>query len=269
MTRSSHPTLKQLWETGRPPTGLYGFLLALVSFKFFGWHDIVLGLFVATIFSFITMSIMRFNDLIDRHNDVRKHKYFATRHYAPLKRFWLVEAEAILLGLIVIGYFDWLLALFCLGVWLVGLLYSFVPHWFVVQNVIVALCSGSPALCGMVHARMFEWQSVMTFLTFTALILVNEIYKDVQDRRSDMGYKVTLPTEYGPVETLLFLVAALHPVGYLFHYHPNSWMLVAAVLLPYLAYQQGVALRKPELVDQPMKAMNTMIKVIGVILYAG
>jgi hypothetical protein len=65
-------SIKQLIATGRPDTGLYAFLLSLVSFGFFGWSNWATGLFTALVFALLTMSIMTFNDYVDRNHDVQK-----------------------------------------------------------------------------------------------------------------------------------------------------------------------------------------------------
>ena len=268
---------KEIWKAGRPSTGLYAFLLSLVSFEFFGWRDWPLGVGVGLVFAAITMSIMRFNDLIDGPNDVRKGKTFAVEHRGELAAACLLDGLAILSGLIAIALFDTGLALFCLFVWTAGLAYSFVPHWFVVQNTIVALCSGSPALCGMVHAQVWDYRSVITFLQFTMLIALNEVYKDIEDRRTDVGYKETLPVRldyrpnrlrYQAQRTLILLSAGIMLVGAVYHWHPDRSMIVIALtLLPLLAMRQTAAAISCQFIARPLTTMRLTITASGLPLF--
>jgi hypothetical protein len=73
----------------------------------------------------------------------RKGKTFARDHQSAVFAFWRIEAIVILLLLSALAFVTPYVAVFCLAVWLVGLWYSFIPHWFLVQNFLVALCSGS------------------------------------------------------------------------------------------------------------------------------
>lgn len=256
------------WSAGRPHTGLYAFLLAFVSFKFFGWTDWETGLSIAFAFSFITMSIMRFNDLIDAHNDRRKNKTFAYEHHRALFLGWCLEGVLICGMLVQVWLSSHQSALFCALVWVVGLLYSFTPRWYRVQNVIVAICSGAPALSAASYFGTFEQHSLFTFFMFTALIWVSEVHKDVEDVKTDVGYKVTLPTELGSSKSILLLIGSLHIVAALFFWHPVIWLqLVAVTLVPYLAYAQGLSLVDHTQINTAFTAMNRVIKGIGLVLF--
>jgi UbiA prenyltransferase family len=265
---TANATLAKIFATGRPLTGVYAFLLTVVSFKFFHWEDWTVGVFTGVVFAFLTMSIMRFNDLIDGENDCRKGKTFAYEHTKPLCRFWIIEAILLVLGMLALSQWSVMLALFCAVVWIAGLLYSFIPRWYITQNVLVALCSGSPALCAMVYFGTFEVNSMATFCLFTSLIWVSEVHKDIEDRRTDVGYKTTLPTQIGGEKSVLLLIASLHIVAAMFFWHPVVWLqLVALTLIPKMAYEQGLALLNQVRIDLPMATMNRVITAIGVVLY--
>lgn len=260
--------LSGFWSAGRPHTGLYAFLLAFVSFKFFSWTDWETGLSIAFAFCLITMSIMRFNDLIDAQNDRRKHKTFAHEHYRALSLGWCLEGILICSVLVYVWLSSHQSALFCALVWVVGLLYSFTPRWYRVQNVIVAICSGSPALSAASYFGTFERHSLFTFFMFTALIWVSEVHKDVEDVKTDVDYKVTLPTELGSSKSILLLIASLHIVAALFFWHPVMWLqLLAVTLVPYLAYAQGLSLIDHSQIKKAFTAMNALIAGIGLTLF--
>lgn len=260
--------LVKLFATGRPSTGVYAFLLTLLGFKFGSWEGWQIGLVSALTFALITMSIMSFNDLIDAPNDRRKLKLFASDNRKALQVFWTIESVFVAVALILLASMSLSLGLFCAVVWLVGLGYSFIPHWYIVQNFIVALCSGSPALCAAVyHDRLDTW-SVATFALFVSIIWLNECYKDSEDEPTDHGYKRTLPTELGWNESWLRLVSALHIVGAMFFWHPNWWLqFLAVTILPLLARDQVLARDSRTNVLRPLQTMRTTIKVVGLVLY--
>jgi hypothetical protein len=258
----------ELFNAGRPQTGVYGFLLALVGFKFFSWEDWEIGIYTGLLFAFLTMSIMRFNDLIDRKNDLRKGKTFATDHLRALWVYWLLEAVSILFGLLILVQTSITLGLFCAIVWMAGLGYSFIPRWYIVQNGLVALCSGSPALCAMMYFGQFETISLATFCLFTSLIWLSEVHKDIEDQRTDVGYKTTLPTELGGERSVLLLIASLHIVAAMFFWHPIIWLqLVAVTLIPKMAYEQGLTLLNQARIELPMATMNWVIAACGLTLF--
>ena len=259
---------KQLIATGRPHTGLYAFLLSLVSFGFFGWSDWVIGVLAGLVFGLLTMSIMTFNDYIDRYHDVKKGKTFARDHQRALFIFWRREA-ILLVGLMtVLSFVAPSVATFCLAVWVVGLLYSFIPHWFLLQNFCVAVCSGSPALCAMIYAGVWDGKSMMTFALFTSLILFNEINKDIEDHKIDPGYKSTVPVKWGTLRASLLLIMSVHFVALPFLFYPNWWVFIVGLfILPNLSMQQAYTLLRPKRVKRPIKAISLAIMLLGVVLY--
>lgn len=261
-------SFKHLAHTGRPHTGLYAFLLALVSFGFFGWKDWPVALLTSVVFGLLTMSIMTFNDYVDRDHDVKKGKTFARDYRDALWRFWRSEALAVLVLLTALMYIAPHVAAFCLLVWLVGLWYSFIPHWFLVQNVLVALCSGSPALCGMVNAMMWDAKSVATFTLFTALILFSEVNKDIEDHTIDIGYKSTVPVKWGARPASLLLIMSVHLVALPFLFYPDWWVFaVGLVALPNLSRQQAFTFLNWRRVKRPINAVVFTIKLLGIVLY--
>jgi hypothetical protein len=98
--------------------------------------------------------------------------------------------------------------------------------------------------------------------------VVIEVHKDIEDRRTDVGYKVTLPTELGSERSVLLMIASLHIVAAMFFWHPIVWIqLVAVTLVPKMAYEQGLTLLNQSQIERPMATMNRVIAAIGLILY--
>lgn len=260
--------LVKLFATGRPNTGVYAFLLTLLGFKFSSWEGWQIGVVSAFVFTLITMSIMTFNDLVDAPNDRRKLKLFASDNRRALQVFWGIESVLVVVALSFLASMSFPLSIFCAGVWIVGLGYSFVPHWYVVQNFIVALCSGSPALTAAVYYGQLDKWSVATFALFVSIIWLNECYKDSEDEPTDHGYKKTLPTELGWSESWLRLVSALHIVGAMLFWHPNWWLqFLAVTILPWLARDQVLARDSRTNLSRPLETMRTTIKVVGLVLF--
>jgi len=214
---------RQLIQTSRPHTMLFAFIFTIVGFKLyhpFAWQ---LSLATSIAFAFITGSIMIFNDLHDRRNDHRKEKYFTSEHLKEVIIYWSVFNFLTLLFLFPMAYIDVKVALFCFCVWVIGHLYSYMQKWFNIQNLVVASCSASPVLCGALHYGAIRTETYLLFAIFMSLILMREIYKDIEDQKVDRGYKITIPIvlKYQPritaaIISLLFLPAiffALYPNG--------------------------------------------------------
>ena len=139
----------KFWLAGRPLTGFYAFLLTIASFVVRG-EDALWGVSIlaGVVFWGLTMSIMLFNDWVDREHDLKKGKSFANEHADELIRYWVRLSSVTAMALVVLSWYSVPVASLCAMVWIVGVLYSYIPHWYLVQNIIVALCSGAPALVG-------------------------------------------------------------------------------------------------------------------------
>lgn len=183
-------TIKELVRTGRPKTaGAYGFVLTLVSFTFFPQTSWDMRIITAACYFGLTMSIMSFNDYIDRHHDRKKGKNFASEHPHTLLGYWAFVSVTTGCAMLAVAAYDPHVALLCLEVWLLGHFYSFVPHWYIVQNCIVALCAASPALCGAVYYRTPDAECIYTFALFAVLTFQGELYKDLEDEGIDKATK--------------------------------------------------------------------------------
>lgn len=264
-------TLRGIWQAGRPNTGLYAFLVSYYSFWFYDQTDSV-AVVTSITFALITMSIMRYNDLIDGPNDQRKGKCFATKHKQPLQIAILCESLAVIAGLFLLSAQSTesaSLALFCGVVWILGLAYSHIPHWYITQNVVVAVCSGSPALCAAVYHGAIGKNDFHTFLMFSSLIWLSEVHKDIEDVHTDGGYKDTLAIRKGAIGAMLILVPSLQILSATFFWHPNALLqLVALTLIPLMTYQQGLHLLGRISVEKPMQTMNHVIMACGAALFA-
>lgn len=253
-----------LFRAGRPVTaGVFGLVLPVVSFTFspeWSW-----GLVILTAISFtgLTMSIMVFNDWKDRHHDCKKGKFLASEHPKEFVAYWKKLSLLTSGLLLLVAVQDIYLAAFCVLVWCVGLAYSFIPHWYIIQNLVVALCGGAPALCGAVHSRELKSDSVLTFLLFMTLLFLGEVYKDIEDAWMDAGYKATLPVRLGFVRTVISLMV-IGPIPVLLAaLHPNPWVLrVMVVGMPILMCAQATLLLRSKNLARTRRIMEGLILIL-------
>ncbi len=194
---------KELFATSRPLTMVYAFILTIVGFRFYQPVSWLLTIVTAFAFAGITGHIMTFNDFIDREHDRKKGKTFVSDHPGETLRY-----KFTLLGLtgLFVGYASsksLSVAGFCVAVWAVGVLYSFIPRWYIVNNLVVGICSGAPALVGMAYIHVFDAKPLLLFLALVFIILTREVYKDMEDVDMDRGYKETIPGRQGhPAATI-------------------------------------------------------------------
>lgn len=258
---------KDLLKACRPTTGLYALLMVNVSFRFFeeavSWW---LHIFTPLAFAALTMSIMVLNDLVDWERDAKQGKTFARDNREVLKAFWwrLNIVTGVLLSVVWVCS-PWL-GLYCTSVWMLGIGYSYVPHWYLLNNILVSICSASPALCGLVHHGQLHAAAVSTFFLFTLLILWNEIYKDEEDRKVDQGTKATLPTRRGHVITFLHLTGMLPLLMVPFLCHPNWWIKGFYPAMVIIAWRQSMTFFHPERIQWVMEGMRYVLQGILLIL---
>ena len=264
--RSCDPvTFRRLFDTGRPTTGLYAFV---VCFHGFGWTYWNVSLLVSVVVGLMMMSAMTFNDYIDRHHDRKKGKVFVSDHADVVRKFWLASALLISFLVIVLFTITPSVALFCFTLWVVALVYSFVPNWFVVQNMIVAFCSGCPVLCGMIYAGVWQKESFAVFAIFACLVWYNEVAMDIEDRDSDFGYKDTLPVRLGPLTTARILFCSIPIVTLPYFFHPNVLMMGVGIgALFYLAQQQLRMISDLTKVRCPQDAIWNIAKVTLLLMF--
>lgn len=259
---------KELLQACRPSTGLYALLMTHISFRFYNesvsWF---LHIVAPLAFAFVTSSIMVINDIADWQRDARQEKTFARDNMQKLKRFWW-RLNAVTAGLVtgVAVASPWL-GIFILAVWLLGVGYSYVPQWYILNNLIVAICSGSPALVGWVHHGEFSGEAAATFLMFTFLIMMNEVFKDVEDVEADRGLKATIPTRIGHIRTIFHLIGAASIIGLPFAFHPNQLVLLVGVPgIAAIAMSLAYTLYNPERIEWCLKSMRYTLQGLLLIL---
>lgn len=260
--------LSKLFQTGRPMSaGIYALALSVVGFRILGPTPWFLQMLTAFTYAGLTMSIMSFNAWKDREHDRRKFEFFASSHPKKLFKYWL-KLNAVTCGLVgVLSYLNPGLSLFCTSVWLLGLLYSFIPHWFILQNIVVAFCAASPALCGAILHKQLPHEAAATFLLFFVLIWIDEIYLDTEDMESDQGYKETLPIRWGHVRTFACLIGLFALVPFTFTMHTNPWIrLMAWVATPVLAFKQGLAFLHRERILGVLSTIRWILKILIIVL---
>jgi 4-hydroxybenzoate polyprenyltransferase len=210
------------------------------------WQAVV----IAMMFSLITANIMVFNDLVEREHDRAKGKNLCYEHTWLVASTFVLSCAAIsvlLLAVAVCG--DYVVSLFASCVWLVGLSYSFefVRKWYVTQNLIVAVCSASPILCGVVHTKTAPSSVLLTFCTLTTLVLLREFLKDVEDVATDIGYKETLPTRMGtPATFMTIILLVFGPTNFLLAISPIGSVRMAAYSMALVPAMAALALLHPE-----------------------
>lgn len=187
------PTVRDLMASCRPHTGLFAFVLTIVGFKIIKL-SLLPAIPIALAFCGITLSIMVFNDLMDKHRDLNKGKTLATRYPWHIFRTWKWISGITILILLITAIFWWKLTLFCGFIWVLGLIYSIEKLSYPVNNLLVAFCSGSPALLGMIQRELFDLKVLFLFFIVSSTIVVMETIKDMQDKATDIGHKDTLAT---------------------------------------------------------------------------
>jgi 4-hydroxybenzoate polyprenyltransferase len=231
----------------RPLTALYAAVAVFAGFRMatgLCWFSAI----VALAFSLVTANIMVFNDLLEREQDMKKGKDFCHKYtWLTIVLFAYCCAKVVVL-LLVISYEDRLVSVFIAFVWLVGLVYSFrfVRKLYIVQSIIVALCSASPILCGAVFARTTTPSVILAFFSLSVLILMREFLKDAEDVVSDSDYKETLPTRKGIPSTIVVVMLLSFVAAGLLTIFPVKGMIAAAFALALVEGSAGLALMHPE-----------------------
>ncbi len=202
-----YPNRRETLRLLRPLTGVYACICTLIGFRFFPFPWFTALLTSLTIAG-ITYSTMVWNDLIDRERDLQKKKVLAFHHPYLVYTLWLKINKPTLLLLIVVVFFSWPLGLFCLTVWILSISYSILKLKYPYNNLLVAFCSASPVLAGMIYNLTFDPKAWYIFLITFSTITVMEHVKDIQDMEGDIGYKHTLAVHYGKnlaIKTTMFL----------------------------------------------------------------
>ena len=232
--------LSMLFTTSRPLTAVFSLVLTLVGFRF--WQPMAwsVALTSAVVYALITGHIMTYNDYVDRFRDRLKGKWFATLYEKELRLYYLVVAALILSGIISLGMIDTKVAVFCGAIWIIGLLYSHIPHWYIVNTELVAVCSASPVLLGIVYYGEIRFEPWWLFIIFVSVITIREVYKDIEDAPFDQGFKATIPLKRGIPFTVLGLFSLIYvPVGLLLAY-PALWAKAIAFVFAPLAWAQAM-----------------------------
>ncbi len=256
---------QELFAATRPLTMVYGFCWTIVGYRIILPIPWTVALLNAVIVALITGTIMMYNDHIDRHRDKEDGKPFASKHPDEIKLCW-----KLLSGLIVILMF-WLAtintraALFSALVWVSGTLYSWVPHWFVVQNLIVAACSASPVLCGSVAMGQWNEWCLSTSAILFSLITMSEIIKDFEDMQFDVGYKATIPLHSTliAVRTVTAIISFTLPlVWYTFGWKASIMLAIPLCWINgdlSVLFAQGRTLPNPDVIQHANRVVDATI----------
>lgn len=227
---------KNVIRSLHPVTGPYAAVVVLLGFNFYPSMPVLPALLSAVAFAGIAWTIMLFNNIIDRKNDKRKGKRFASKHPGLLVTVLSVMSGLILVLLGLLAIWSPLSALYCGGVWVLGFLYSFMRKFFLIQNAIVGVCSASPILVAGVYYGGIVKEQLLVFFTLFFLIWAKEVYLDIRDRQADTGYKWTLSSDSPSPFVNAFPVCILCSLGW-------GFALVAypSFLVKVLAISAGIA----------------------------
>ncbi len=228
----------------RPHTSVFAFVLTVVSFKLLAlpWMPAV---FIGAGFAGITLSIMLWNDFVDRHRDVEKGKIFALRHPWCVLSAWRCISSITLAILALSAVFWWQAVLLCGTVWILGLLYSVIRLGYPLNNLLVALCSGSPVLAGMAYAETFDTRILLVYCIVFSTIMMTETVKDIQDAKGDVGYKSTLATKAGRLQATVMVVMLCYlPVSFALFY-PHWVIKTIAISFAAVAFSLGISFTRP------------------------
>jgi len=245
--RGTLPKPVHIFNVHRPDTALYAGVAVLAGFKMaagINWSAIV----VALTFSLVTASIMVFNDIVERKHDRVKNKNFCHEYTWSVISVFALSCIIISTLLLIIAYIDSAVSLLVASIWIIGLLYSFrfVRKLYLVQNVIVAICSASPILCGAIYTKSITSSVLLVFCSLTVLVLIREFLKDVEDVKSDSGYKETLPTRKGATTTVSVILVLVFVATALLVVSPIRSVRMTAYGLALVQFIAGLALLHPE-----------------------
>ena len=225
------PTRQELVASSRPLSGVFAFILTVVGFKILNL-PLLPAIPIALVFCGITLSIMVFNDLMDKHRDVKKGKTLASRYPWHVFRVWKWTSGISLALLILTVVFWWKLALFALAVWVLGLVYSVEKLSYPLNNLLVAFCAASPVLMGALYGNHLGIETVLVFTIIFGIITVREMIKDIADSESDLGYKDTLPTQIGKSGAWLHAGRLCYPLCMVICVYPNLAIRIMGACLP-------------------------------------
>jgi len=90
---------------------------------------------------------MSFNDFVDATNDRRKGKLFASKNKTALTYFIYSEMIVIFVALVLLAGVSPTVAAYCCFVWILGLAYSFIPHWYITKHISGSMLRLSHIVC--------------------------------------------------------------------------------------------------------------------------
>ncbi|PIR75486.1 MAG: hypothetical protein CO030_00530 [Candidatus Magasanikbacteria bacterium CG_4_9_14_0_2_um_filter_42_11] len=267
---------QQLRASGRPGAGIFAALLTFVSFLLvkqpLPWLPMLVTMFA---YDRLTRNIMTSNDIQDAAHDAKKGKRLALDHPRAIRKYWRRQARFILVLIAFIGVLgNPFLAMFMTGVWLLGLGYSFKPKWYPWNNLTVAFCSGSPAFAGTIyHGGQGALAAWFVFAIFASIMWVREVYKDIEDKDVDPGYKQTMVTTSGQGGTLSRLIALIYlPSIFILLYsmvivHNRILIWTTAFLFAAIAFVQSKMFLNKNWDRLATKSKKYMDVVIHIILF--
>ncbi|MCK5511092.1 UbiA family prenyltransferase [Candidatus Parcubacteria bacterium] len=181
---------KDLLVISRPHTFLYAFILTIVGHKFIeitNWKVVLLNAFL---FAVIASSIMIFNDIVDRESDFIRGKTFAFHQHKAVFVFWLIISIVAFVVAIILCFYSFEVSLFCLFIWITGIAYSYLQKMYIIQNILVSLCSASPVLSGAIYQGDININIGLIFISLCLVILSREIDKWMSRAKTSSSFGI-------------------------------------------------------------------------------
>ena len=225
--------VRDLLDTTRPITVLFAFAVTCLGFKMAD-TAMLPGILFAALMSGITGSIMVFNDLCDLRRDCMKGKRIVNDYTEEVRCFYRRVCTVTGTLLLLCAQIDWKSGACAATVWVYGLLYSKAGIRYPWNNLLVALCSGTPVLIGMVYTgnpRLAPW---FLFAVIFGMITIREVFKDIEDVETDPGHKDTFPVRVGVTHAALHGGRLAYPVIAIAVCYPNTYVQLVAAAFPFL-----------------------------------
>ena len=103
-------------------------------------------------------------------------------------------------------------------------------------------------------------RGLVIFALFFSLILIREVYKDIEDAEIDAGYKATMPVRLGHTLTAHRLLGMYFFPALCVAVHPNPWITgVGGLGLAVLMFKYSELLGDPKKVVASKATMNLIL----------
>lgn len=264
--RGETPSIGELIDTCRPFAMVYAAVVTILGFHIVGRVG-VLAITAAAALNGITGSIMTINDIVDREHDRKKGKHIAANHPWALCQFWMQLNALTVVLLLLTAWQSTVVARCAIAIWIVGLAYSLprVRQWYLIQTILVAVCSAAPLLLGCVYYGCSSLSVYMLTAALLTIIFMREIMKDIEDENCDRGYKETVATRLGPIKAGMLLITLCIVPACILGLHPVNAVRLSAFSVAVIQGANGLLLLHPHRAKLAQASIDGVIAGITVI----